>query len=140
MSHLKNSLLSNATLKVVSLLFGSCFWIALNNQFSRNLELNVPVCFYEQSNEKYISAPSTVTITLNGKRQDLQTIDVNSLAVHINAQELHNGVNHLVVDHTTLFLPHAVKLVHYTPANSVINVQEKNMQLFSLLNQNLKTQ
>lgn len=122
MKQLKNSLLSNATLKIFSLIFGSSMWMILNNHHARTIELQVPVCLFDQKANQEIIAPSDIVIALNGKRKDLQTLDMQSLAVHINAQKFMQGTHSLIVDSSTLFLPNSVKLVHYTPSNSVIKV------------------
>jgi hypothetical protein len=94
----------------------------LNNQHTRTIELKVPVCLFDQKPEHDITIPTDIVIGLNGKRKDLQTLDVQSLAVHINAQKLCHGEHALIVDSSTLFLPSSVKLVHYMPSNNVIQV------------------
>lgn len=130
MKRLKNSLMSNATLKIVSLIFGSSFWMILNNNHARTIELQVPICFYNTQENKEIEAPHEISIALQGKRKDLETLDLQTLAVHINAQTLHGGMHPLFVDSTTLFLPNSVKLLHYTPSNSVVKVAIKETKPF----------
>ncbi len=131
---LKNSLISNITLKMVSLLLGLSFWILLDSYTHRAITLDIPICFYEQQSNKEIQSPTSMEVCLRGKRNDFQTMNVDSLAIHINAQHLKTGVNKLIVDQSTLFLPSSIKLVSYTPSNSMIIVKEKpDTHIFSLV-------
>lgn len=130
----KNSLTSNITLKTVSCILGLSFWIVLDSYVSRVITLDVPICFYEQQSHKEIQAASSIAITLRGKRNDLQTLDMHSLGIHINAQQLKNGINKLLIDSSTLFLPSSIKLVSYYPSNNLIIVKDKSdTPFFSLI-------
>jgi hypothetical protein len=137
---LKNSLTSNITLKMASFLLGLSFWILLDSYTSRTITLDVPVCFYEQQAHTHIQAPSSIEVNLRGKRNDLLSLDQHSLAVHINAQHYKVGAHKLIVDQSTLFLPSSIKLVNYSPANSMILIKEKSDTHLLTLIQNEKTQ
>lgn len=119
---LKKSLLSNGTLKVVSLILGYAFWSFLSQSHNSTIWVDAPVSFYGQAHDTYISAPETISLALCGKRSDLRCLDINSLALHIDASKLKKGPQQLLVDSSTLFLPSSIKLVHYSPANSSITV------------------
>lgn len=86
----------------------------------------VPVCFYNTSENSEITAPEQITITLQAPRAVLATINKDTLAIHIDAQKLKAGKNPLYIGTDNLFLPETIKLVHYNPANSVIQVNHKD--------------
>lgn len=119
--NLKSHLTNNATLKVTSCILGYAFWTILSQSHIKTIEVEVPVCFYGNSSYTYC-APATLHVTLAGKRTDLRCINPNTLAVHVDAQELKVGTHKLHVDNTTLFLPDTIKLVNYFPANCAIKV------------------
>lgn len=115
-------------LKVISCILGYTFWSVLSASHTNTIQLNVPVCFYGQNAMHDIKAPDTVTITLSGKRSDLSALDPKAVAMHVDATQLHQGTNQMIVDNKTLFLPDTLKLVNYCPSNIVIDVQEKKTQ------------
>lgn len=122
----KRTMHSNAILKVISCILGYAFWTVLSATHTNTVRVDVPVCFYAQEDRHDIKAPETIKVTLSGKRSDLLAVDTKALAIHVNAAQLHNGHNQLVINNETLFLPDTVKLVNYCPSNSVIDVQEKS--------------
>jgi hypothetical protein len=125
MKLLKNTLETNLSLKLVSLLLGFFCWFVFSQQGSLSLE--VPVCgFSDKEQTKKIAGLETVRITLQGKRSELYNLDQKSLGVHVNLDELKAG-NHLVqVNPEKLLLPESIKLVHYSPTNPVITVIEES--------------
>jgi len=120
-SILKTSLANNATLKVVSLILGYSFWSMLSYSHTSTWHTDVPLCFYGNK-ALAVTGPEKVSISLSGKRVDLHAIDAKALAIHIDAATLHAGPNAIVVDNKSLFLPDAVKLIHYCPNNIVVEL------------------
>lgn len=110
----------NAPLKVCSLALGYTFWYVFGNLFTINITTDVPLCFFNTSPHLSIQAPDTVQIILSGKRTQLQTLDTNHLAIHINAQDLPIGTQPLRITQATLFLPDSIKLVHYEPTPVIV--------------------
>ena len=124
--NLKNNLLSNPALKVVSLIIGYGIWHVLSAHHMHTLAVEVPVCFYNEVAAHEVDAPATVRVELQGARKILRALNTQSLALHVDAATLRHGPNQLRVDHTTLFVPNSITVVHYSPANSTITVKEKN--------------
>lgn len=125
---IKNLLLNNIVLKVISSIIGITFWFIISQSHTMQLHLQIPVSFYNQRADVAIDAPETIQVTLRGLRANLQLLDLESLAVHIDAHTLLEGPNAMIVNHATLFLPEHINVVHYSPLNSVINVQSKTTE------------
>lgn len=119
---LKRILLANAPLKIVSLIIGYTFWYIFGHAHTVTTKVQVPVCFYGTSKAFVINSPDTITVELTGKRSHLHSLDLPSLALHINAQKLQVGPNPIEITSATLFLPESIKLINYSPSNMVINV------------------
>jgi hypothetical protein len=124
--NLKSTLKSNATLKALSIIIGYGVWNMISAHQTYTASLQIPVCFYHESATQMIDAPERIMIQLQGKKNVLRGINRKTLALHIDASQLHHGPNPLLVDQAILFLPDTVKVVHYSPTNIVINVKEKN--------------
>lgn len=122
---LKNNLKNNATLKIVSLIIGYGLWNILSASHMHTESLEVPVCFYHESDAQVIEAPATITLELQGKKNILRSINKKNFAIHIDAAQLHHGPNPLIIDRSTLFLPETINVVHYSPTNTIIIVKEK---------------
>lgn len=118
--NLKKTLLNNAVLKAVSLIFGYTLWFVLSNAYTTSVWLEVPVCFYDTPEHVIVDAPETVKINLVGKRTDLRNLDMQHLAVHINGTRLKTGHQQLTVNHETLLLPHTINILHTKPSNFII--------------------
>lgn len=125
---MKNILLHNVVLKVISGIIGITFWLMASQSYKATLQCTVPVCFYASPADRIIKAPETVSVTLCGKRNDLKALERSSLAIHINAQKLAIGPNRIVVSHATLFLPKSINVLNYTPLNSVITVENAQQE------------
>lgn len=124
--NLKNSLKSNPTLKVISLILGYSVWNILSASHPHTLSIDVPICFYQESVAHVIDAPEIINLQLQGKKNVLESINKKTLALHIDASSLHPGANPLTINRATLFLPETINVVNYSPANIVITVKEKN--------------
>ncbi|MGE0010010.1 MAG: hypothetical protein AB7F19_05730 [Candidatus Babeliales bacterium] len=125
MINLKQLILTNLPIKLLSLTSGYLVWALISGSHVMSITHDVPVCMYNAESHQTINAPQTITITLQAPRSKIYSLDRDELAIHIDASRLHKGENQLLVDRSTLFLPDGVNLVHYTPSNAVINVTEK---------------
>jgi hypothetical protein len=114
-------------LKILSCIIGYGIWSTLSSLHSHTAVFQAPICFYNEGANKHIEAPDYITIQVQSKKEILKSIDTKNIAVHIDAQSLHNGPNLLTVNHATLFLPQSVNVVHCNPANIVITVKEKQV-------------
>lgn len=119
----------NISLKVISLMFGFTFWYIFGNLHTSNAYITVPLCFYNIPKNTQLKGPDSISLKIAGKRCDLRALDMDQLAIHINAQRLHLGKNLLQINQDTIFLPDAIKLVHYSPINPVIELAQKEDQL-----------
>ena len=124
---IKNALLNNLTLKVISLILGYSFWQSCSNTQTIHTTFTIPVCFYNTADTHKLEAPDKIEVTLQATRAQLQNLNVADLAVHIDSQTLHTGPNTLNVCNDTLLLPSSVKLVHYTPTNVIVTVNESQI-------------
>lgn len=121
---IKNALLNNLTLKVISLILGYSFWQSCSNTQTVHTTFTIPVCFYNTAETHKLEAPDHIEVTLQATRAQLNDLNIDDLAVHIDTQTLHAGPNALNVCNDTLLLPSSVKLVHYTPTNVVVTVNQ----------------
>lgn len=115
---------NNLLVKIVSFVFGYCLWTLISNAHLHTLDVEVPLCFFNQPAILVLQAPETVQLQLCGKRNSLRSINTKTLALHVDASQLHVGENPIVLESESLFLPKTIKLVHYTPANLVVQAQE----------------
>jgi hypothetical protein len=116
---LKNLFLSNASLKIICLIFGYSFWYIASFNHIVTIQINVPLCFTAADNYT-ITAPETIAVTLQGKRSDIYALE--SLAAHINTDNFLPGKHHIILQEQHLFLPKTITLVHYTPTNLAITI------------------
>jgi len=106
---------------IIASILGYSFWLLLSSSFTITLDKTIPIYFYNNKN-MIINGPETIKITLAGKRFEIATLDMDNLAAHINADIFKSGINKLVITERDLFLPKSIKLIHYNPANSTINI------------------
>lgn len=111
---LNNILLTNAPLKIISLIFGYTFWYIFSSTHTMNIWLTVPLCFDAVPEKMNIIGPDQITIKIAGKREFLLP-HVKSLAAHVNAQQLSAGVQKLTINEDMLLLPETIKLIHCYP-------------------------
>jgi hypothetical protein len=114
---------TNLLLKLFSLLAGTLLWYIISSSHVISMNYTVPLCFYGNTEHITITAPETITITLAGKRSDLRALQLNELALHINADELGWGEQPLEPTTQKLFLPSSIKLVQWKPTNLSITVE-----------------
>lgn len=122
-----HALASNKILLKSSALILSFFlWSQLTRLHNHSVTVTVPVCFYgEHAESIHCSAAEMVTVTLQGKKRDIATLDTSLLAVHIDSTTLHAGINGIILNNKNLFLPESIAVVHYTPLPLVITKHEK---------------
>jgi hypothetical protein len=119
---LKNSLTTKLTLKACAFILGFSFWYILGQFRPIELSYAVPLIFYENKAHT-LEAPETVTVCLKGYKNDFYNLDLKELAVHLNADLLHEGKNFVQITEEHLFLPREINLVHYKPSNVVVMVK-----------------
>ncbi len=117
---LVNAIKNNIVLKCMALIIGCSLWLMVSSLHTSTLWVEVPVSFYNQHDNIIIHAPNTIQIQLSGSHSAIRTINYNNLAVHIDAQELHDGKNPLELHAYNLFLPDLISMVNYSPLNSYI--------------------
>ena len=123
---LKNTLLNNLTIKIISVIIGYCLWSFLGNLYTYTSTATVPVSFYNVPGNTEISAnPESLTIQLRGKKADLK--HCSDLALHINAKSLQPGDHKIVPTEEQLFLPKTINLLHYKPLMISLAVHKKNL-------------
>jgi hypothetical protein len=107
---LKNSLTTKLTLKTAAFILGFSFWYILSQFRAIELSYTVPLIFYDNKTH-VLEAPETVTVCLKGYKSDFYNLDLNELAVHLNAKLLHEGKNFVQITEKHFYL---VKLSWYT--------------------------
>ncbi|MFZ5954054.1 MAG: hypothetical protein ACOYT8_03090 [Candidatus Dependentiae bacterium] len=107
------------SIKIFSFIFAYSFWCFFSSNQNIQTTISVPLCFYDVENSYEIDCVEKVTITLKGKRLDLQALDYDQLAIHIDGSLLLPGPNNLYLTEKNLFLPTTIKLVNYKPTNLV---------------------
>ncbi len=122
--NLKNILLNNNSLKLFSLFFGFGLWYILSQPQHVHINIAVPVCFYNTLATKKIEAPESIDLELAGKRSDIKRLSHKNVALHLDAQQLHEGEHHIIINEQHLFLPASIKLVNCIPSHLIINVKE----------------
>lgn len=120
---LKNILLTNPILKVIALIFGFVWWSVLGQTVGSNRWLHLPIAVYN-THGKLINAPDTIQVKLTGRRNDLQALDMQHLALHIDATHLKEGKNVIDITHDMLLLPERIRLVQYQPSNIIVTAQK----------------
>lgn len=114
------TLMNNIPLKLFSLLLGYTIWHIISAHQTVTRTVTIPVCFYNTTPESKITAPETLTITLQGKRSALYEPSINDLALHIDAATLNKQKTITPISSSQLFLPENVSLVHYVPSPLII--------------------
>jgi hypothetical protein len=113
---IKQSLMSNLTLKICSFIVGCLFWFLLSGSHIISITIDVPVYFYGNLKNKHVYAPDHVSIDLQCKRSKSYFLDLHKLAAHINVDMLSTGTNKLLIGREHIFLPQDVTLLHCKPA------------------------
>ncbi len=112
-------------LKIISIVLGYSFWYILSSSHTSTAWISIPLYFYNVPTEKSINAPEVLSVKISGKRDELRMLDLQELAIHVNATQLHDGKNLLTITPETIFLPKRIKLVHYSPSNPTVELVQK---------------
>ena len=120
--HVTRIILSNAPLKIVSLILGFACWYIISQYQTVTILIPVSLCFDDVSENVTVYGPELVHVTITGKRIDLYALDKDQLAAHINVRGLSTGTHGIELNAGSLFLPSTIKLVHYNPSNIVIEI------------------
>ena len=120
----KITLWSSAPLKIISLILGYTFWYIFGQSHTITAWISVPLSFYNVPQHTSLTAPEYISLKITGKRSDITALDLSALAIHIDAQKLHEGANLIALSSQSLFLPHTIKLVHYSPSNPMVEIHK----------------
>lgn len=85
----------------------------------------MPVAFYNSKNINtlpQISCQETVSIELYAKKHNIKDLDLKEIAVHVDTQNLKNGLNQYNIKRENLLLPQSISLKSYSPTNIKILV------------------
>lgn len=126
---LKKIFLNNAQIKIISLILGYSFWHIVSQSHVTSIWLEAPICFYQKPQHTQIEAPEKIKIQLSGKRADLYTIDMETVAFHINIKNIQTGNKIIKITKDQLLLPETITLVRCYPANIVVSVKEKQTNI-----------
>ncbi len=116
----KNS--RNIPLKIISLLLGYTFWYIFGSSHISTAWITIPLCFYNVPKQNSIKAPESLSVKIAGKRTELRSLDIQELAIHIDAAHLREGKNILAITPDTIFLPDSIKVIHYSPSNPMVEL------------------
>lgn len=121
--NLQKLLTNRISLIIVSLILGSSIWYTASIDRPTQLQVSLPICFYEQNENQIIKAPSHAQVSLSAPRRLLYALDNNNLAIHLDARKLHPGKNCITLTHAELLLPKCIKLLDYKPLNIIIDIE-----------------
>jgi hypothetical protein len=76
-----------------------------------------------------IQAPEQLLVEVQAARADLERLQNESIALHIDAEKLEQGKQTIAVNAQQLLLPDTFKVVHYNPAQVVIDVHVENKEI-----------
>lgn len=111
---IKESLVNNKILKIVSLALGFITWSLVWNHQPSCSWIEVPVCFYNIPTQmKVVANQEKINIQVHGKLADIN--HCSNLALHIDASNFKPGQQCIHPASELLFLPSSVKLVHSKP-------------------------
>lgn len=115
----RNAFKSTLFLKAISLIIGLLFWTLMSDSFTTSRWVTIPVCFYNRASET-IEAPETIKVELRGRRSHLRHLQVQTLALHIDAQTLKPGTTTVQLTPDQLSLPATITLGEIIPHNFTI--------------------
>lgn len=129
-SILQSTITNNQLLKISSIIFGYAFWIMLAQVQTIELNIKLPISFYNLPANLKINSPENIQVNLSGKRSDFYNLDITKLAVHINLEHISKDGNYNInVTPENIFLHNKIKLLNYVPANFMIEICNKESQL-----------
>ena len=113
-------------LRVTACILGYTLWMFMSNDYIIQKTYTIPVAFYNVSQDTTIDGPSTVQVTVRGKRFALRRIIQEHLVLHIDAGKLEKKENRINPYNGSLFLPETSAVVCYDPLYLTIFVHEGN--------------
>jgi|GEM_PF-1505265 len=108
-------------LKIGALVIAYGLWFTMSTAHTSSLSLSLPIGFYNTSQALHIQAPTDISLSLVGPREALAKLDINSIAVHIDAEKLSIGTHPYVITRQDLLLPAAVSLHDHVPSTVMIS-------------------
>lgn len=121
-------LLSKRFLPLHALILGYMLWMAAAYNTTITTTINVPIIFYNQSENTIIESAETVQATLALARSTLTTIRLYEPAIYIDAQTLHLGKNEILLYGKDISLPDKANLIKLVPAHSIITLLQTESQ------------
>lgn len=99
-------------------------WAFISNDYVVQKTYVIPVAFYNVSHDCTIDGPSTIQVTLRGKRSSIKRIIQDNLILHIDASKLTQKENIITPHNGLLFVPEAITVLHYDPLYLTVHVHE----------------
>jgi hypothetical protein len=125
---IKSALLSNAPLKIISLIIGYSLWSLLGTIYTVSETVQVPIDIYNVSDNTIVHVvPEIIALQISGKRSEIRAC--TPLALHVDARELSLGQHCIVPNEQQLLLPNSVKLLHYNPLKILVTILKKEPAL-----------
>ncbi len=119
-----NLILSRHFIKINACLIGYGLWLTLGQHHIITRTFTIPVCVYNQHQNKAIISPDVVQLTISCTRKLFYFFDAHNTAIHIDATNLHEGINTVILEKQNLFLPDAISLVNLIPSQVQIQLQK----------------
>jgi len=114
-------------LKILALCIGYGLWYILSQTNSATITVSVPLCFDNTQQTQTIEAPETVSVTLSGPRNELATLELDSLAIHLEISHLPLKKHTITLCSNNLHLPEQVNLIHYEPSPITLQINEQQI-------------
>jgi len=107
--------------KIYSIILGYSIWLCIAQHQIVSQSYQAPIYFYDIKPE-YITAPSSVEVTLQGNRKELYKFKKEHAEIHLNGVDLKEGNQEIILGRENLFLPDTLKLVDLIPSHISIQV------------------
>jgi len=111
----------NNRLKIIAIICGYNLWLVYSNSLTTTVTLPLPLFVYNIPDQKQITFPDSINVTLRGTYQDLRSLD-DQIGFHIDAATLPEGKNSLSVAKTSLVLPRTLSVLHCNPSFIEVSV------------------
>lgn len=108
-------------LKVIALVCGYNLWLVYSESLTTTVTLPLPLYVYNLPEQKQITFPDSINVTLRGTYKELRSID-DHVGFHIDAASLPEGKSTLALSKTSFVLPRTLHVLHCNPSFIDINV------------------